>query len=243
MLATKLWKDYLDSGRSDPTDLLEHYNAFAMNLARQQHRRLPSFVLLEDLEASALVGLWKSIERFDPSKGVPFESFARTKINGAILDDIREEDHSSRTIRDRQKEIYKATEELKTQLSRAPTQEELATLLDIDLEDLERYQRRIHEARVVSMDAPVSQDGTATYGENLSTDIDSRTIDAVSLIEQALLPLTKREKMLFVLMYFEGFTLDQCAPILRMTHPMVCQMHFRIADKLNTCLLRALRRE
>lgn len=220
--------------------MIEAYQSFAMSLARQQHKKLPSFVLLEDIEASAMVGLWKAIERFDPSRQVPFESFARTKILGAILDDIREEDHSSRTVRDYQKEIRKVKADYYSENGRQPNNDEIAEAMGVDVEEIYKYTRRINEAGIVSLDTPIGEDQeSGTLQDYIAYTEDRRAIDRIGILELALSPLSKRERLLFLLLYFEGLTLDQCAPILGMTHPMTCQMHFRISDKLEACYKRS----
>lgn len=196
-------------------------------------------MLLEDIEASALIGLWRAIEKFDPSKGVPFESFAKTKINGAILDDIREEDHSSRTLRDHQKEIGRATQDWINKYDAPPTHAELAQSLGVSEGELQKQQKRIHESHMVSLDAPLSQANEGTIGETIVSLEDTRTVDKQRLLAVALSPLTKRERLLFALLYFEGLTLDQAAPILKMTHPMTCQCHLRISEYLAECWERA----
>jgi len=233
----KLWEQFAIDG--DPEPLIEHFMNFAMSIARSKHRELPPFVLLEDLESSALVGLWKSVERFDPSRGTNFKSFAQMKILGAIIDDIREEDHGSRTLRDKQKDIRKATQKLGSEFGRTPNQEELAEALGLEIETLQKHQRKIHEAKMISIDMPIGEEGSTTIGANISVEYDDRPIDINKVIRVAMAPLAKREKLLLALRYFEDLTLDQCAPILRMTHPMVCQMHFRIADKLEECFNRS----
>lgn len=233
----KLWKQYAVD--KDPQPLIEHYHSYAMSIARNKHKELPPFVLLEDLESSALIGLWKAIERFDPARGTNFKSFAQMKILGAIIDDIREEDHGSRALRDKQKEIRKATQELASELGRKPSQEELAEALGLEFDTLQRYQRKIYEAKTISIDAPAGDDNTTTIADSIVIEYDDRPIDTNKAIRVVMAPLSKREKLLLALRYFEDLTLDQCAPILRMTHPMVCQMHFRIADKLEECFNRA----
>lgn len=237
----KLWKQYAIDGDTEP--LIEFFMGFAMSIARSKHKELPPFVLLEDLESSALVGLWKAVVRFDPARGTNFKSFAQMKILGAIIDDIREEDHGSRALRDKQKDIRRATQKLGSELGRLPDQEELADILGLDLETLQKHQRKIHEAKMISIDMPVGEEGSTTIGANISVEYDDRPIDINKVIRITLAPLAKREKLLIALRYFEDLTLDQCAPILRMTHPMVCQCHFRIADKLDECYKRALKKE
>lgn len=237
---SNLWDDFKKTG--DPGDLIEHYTAFSRQVAKKQHKRLPTFILLDDIEASALVGLWKAIERFDPSKGVPFESYARTKIMGAILDDIREEDHASRGVRDLQKKIKQATELLTADLGRPPSNDEIANVLEMDVDDLNRSQLQIHKTNTISLNAPTSH--LNDYQESslldvIETTADTRTIDQDGLIEMALRPLSKKEKLLFALMYFERLTLHQCAPILGLTHPITCQLHFRISERIKECYERA----
>lgn len=237
---SKLWERYKKSG--DPSELIEHYTPFSRQVAKKQHKRLPTFILIDDIEASALVGLWRAIERFDPSKGVPFESYARTKIIGAILDDIREEDHASRGIRDLQKKIRTARDMLTAELGRPPSNEEVANLLEMDVDDLIRSQVQIHKTDTISLDAPTKH--LNDYQESslldvIETTTNARAIDQDSIIEMALRPLSKKEKLLFALMYFERLTLHQCAPILGLTHPITCQLHFRISERIKECYERA----
>lgn len=237
-----LWAEYKIS--KDPTDLIEFYTPFAQSIAKSKHRNLPSFVNLEDIEASAMVGLWMAIERFDDSIGVPFESFARQRILGSILDDIREEDHSSRSTRDLQKEIERTVNELSNVLNRAPEDEEIADKLGLSINEVRAYQQRILETSLISLDTLVRvdiNDGTLTDLIASKTNHDS--IDKQSTLNKILKVFTKRERLLFALMYFEGYTLEQCAPIIGLTHPMTCQMHFRLIDRLEERRQAALRKD
>lgn len=229
----ELWDQYDESG--DPADLITHYDKLAVKVARQYARKLPTFVLFDDLYSSALCGLWKAIERFDRSKGVPFESFARTKIAGAILDDIREEDHASRGLRDAQKKIKKAENELQALTGRPASTEELAEHLGMEVEDLLQQQDQIHRAYTISLDTPLDQEGASSFIDLISVDEDNREINEGTLLQRALEPLSKREKLLFYLHYFEVFSLNQCAPILGVTHPICCKLHFQLSERLMEC--------
>lgn len=227
-----LWEEFKKSG--DPTALMAHYSPFTKQVAYIKYTKLPSFVLYEDIESSAMVGLWMAIERFDPDLGVPFESFARQRIQGNILDDIREEDHSSRTTRDLQKSLAKIEKDYQTRLRRSPTTKEMAEELGVTEGEAMKLKVRVQEATLLSLNADYNKDGDGPISR-----IDSVTgvEDDIIIYEQDLLSrvmstFTKRERLLFALIYFEGLTLDQAAPIMGLTHPMVCQCHFRLSDRL-----------
>lgn len=237
----KLWSDYQQTG--DPEPLILYYKSFAKAIARSKHSKLPSFVSYEDIEASAVVGLWMAITRFDITRGVPFEGFARQRIQGRIIDDIREEDHSSRSTRDLQKEIKKAEAEFNDEYNRPPSTSELADKLDITQEEALKYKRRVHRSNVVSLDSVISSDGSKDLARlDLLPGIkDQHNIDEHRVMEIVMSTFVKREKLLFALLYFEGLTLHEAAPAIGLTHPMTCQMHFRLGDHIKRMTQRAMK--
>src|SRR5207302_7764909 len=105
--------------------LIRAHIALARNLALRLASRVPPSVDLDDLIGAGMLGLIDAVDRFDASRAIPFEAYARTRIQGAILDALRAEDHLSRRDRRRGREADKAEEKLRAKLRREPTEAEL----------------------------------------------------------------------------------------------------------------------
>jgi len=236
-----LWDRYAKT--QDPTELIEYYTPYANKISRTYYNKMKHYMSLEEIQSSALVGLWKAILKYEPERGVMFKTFASQKISGNIIDDVRDEDSASRSLRDRMKDIEKATKNLSYELNREPTNQELADHLDVDVDKITEYKRREVEHKKVSIPQTTDQDdeNSYTFVDNIAV-YDEEKINIKELVSTAISILSKRERLLFGLLYFENLTLDQCTPILKLTHPMVCQMNFRIADKMEAHYVRALKR-
>jgi RNA polymerase sigma factor (sigma-70 family) len=95
-------------------------------------RRLPPHVNRDDLSSAAMLGLAQAARSWDPGRGASFERHAATRIRGALLDELRDSDWASRSVRSRARRLRQAGEELTGRLGRAPTEAELAAELDPD---------------------------------------------------------------------------------------------------------------
>src|SRR5438105_3974242 len=98
--------------------LIRAHTGLARNLALRLAGRVPSCVDLGDLIGAGVLGLIDAVDRFDPSRAIPFEAYARTRIQGAILDALRAEDHLSRRDRRRSREADQAEDKVRMKLGR-----------------------------------------------------------------------------------------------------------------------------
>src|SRR5438132_6946889 len=105
--------------------LIRAHIGLARSLALRMAGRVPASVDLDDLVSAGLLGLLDAADRFEEDRAIPFEAYARTRIQGAILDALRAEDHLSRRDRRRGREADKAEEKLRAKLRREPTEDEL----------------------------------------------------------------------------------------------------------------------
>lgn len=103
-------------------------------IALDVHRKLPQHVDLDDLISAGLIGLLDAIGKFNAGKKVPFSSYAKYRIKGAILDSLRQLDCASRDSRRVIKQIESAVQELARTLGRYPTEAETAEQLEMDLD-------------------------------------------------------------------------------------------------------------
>ena len=113
---------------------------------------LPSHVDEADLISYGLVGLIGAVERFDPARRVKFETYAVTRIKGAIIDELRALDWVPRSVRARARAIERKSVELESRLHRAPTDEELAAALGMKLGEFQDALTQISNGSIVALD-------------------------------------------------------------------------------------------
>jgi len=129
--------------------VLEHL-PLVKAMAASMRKNLTANVDLDDLVHAGILGLFGAIENFDPHKKVPFPSFARYRIRGAMLDSLRKLDWASRNLRRRQREAAAATCELTTTMNRVPTEAEVAEKLGMDIDSWHKMILDFRNAEVVS---------------------------------------------------------------------------------------------
>ena len=118
----------------------------------------------DDLVGYGIFGLIDAIDKFELSKGVKFETYASLRIRGAIIDQIRKMDWIPRTIRQKQKKIETAMQELERELGRTPNSEELAEYLEVTVEEVEQMISQANLSSLISLDEYLEQ-GSDVYTE------------------------------------------------------------------------------
>ena len=113
---------------------------------------LPAHVDESDLISYGLLGLIGAVERFEPTRSVKFETYAVSRIKGAIIDELRSLDWVPRSVRARAREMERKAAELEHQLRRAPTDEELASALDIGLKEFHDFLNQMSTSSIVALD-------------------------------------------------------------------------------------------
>jgi RNA polymerase sigma factor for flagellar operon FliA len=132
-------------------DLVRAHLPLVGHLVRQTLGRLPAHVSREDLVSAGMAALATAAKAYDPSRGIPFGSFATNRIRGAVLDELRGLDWASRSVRSRARRADAAEQELTATLGRAPSQLELAEVLGVAVEDLKTLDDDVHRASVLSL--------------------------------------------------------------------------------------------
>ncbi|MDC3283159.1 sigma-70 family RNA polymerase sigma factor [Planctomycetota bacterium] len=133
---SRLWSEYRDDERIEARNaLIEYYRPFANMVARRLKSKLPRSVEYGDLESAGDVGLIQAVQKFDPSRGVPFEAFCNYRVRGAIIDELRRHDWVPRPMRTRLNRLKQVVQELRSELEREPSEPEIAAALGVDLEE------------------------------------------------------------------------------------------------------------
>ena len=137
-----LWFAFRATGsREDRDRLVLHYTGLVTYVAARVGAPMPSSVDYSDLIQSGVIGLMDAVARFEPERGLKFETYAVTRIRGAILDGLREQDWVPRSVRKKARDLDAATESCRTRLGRTPTAAELAEELNVTADDSRRHPR------------------------------------------------------------------------------------------------------
>jgi RNA polymerase sigma factor FliA len=213
--------------------VLEHYPLVQRIANRVAHSYgLPVGLETADLVSYGVLGLVEAWERFDPARGVPFESYAIPRVRGAIVDAIRNGDWVPRKVRDRARRINERTTTLTAQLGRTPTTEEIEASLGPDAGKRNRM-----PATVLTLEAQVA-DGSLTVADAL---VDTGAEEPGWALEDAELRrqlvssincLPERERFILTLYYFQNVQLTEIARVLGVTESRVSQIHMRALEML-----------
>src|SRR5881275_254587 len=148
-----LWRRYKASGDIQARErLVVAYSPLVKYVSGRMASGLPAHVEESDLISYGLVGLISAIERFDLDREVKFETYAITRIKGAIIDELRSLDWVPRSVRARAREIERANSKLEHQLQRAPTDDEMAAELGVSMEDFQESLMQISNSTIAALD-------------------------------------------------------------------------------------------
>ncbi|HEX9337931.1 MAG TPA: FliA/WhiG family RNA polymerase sigma factor, partial [Pseudonocardiaceae bacterium] len=148
-----LWRHYGASREQSLRDrLMLHYAPLVKYVAGRVGTGLPAHVDVADLVQSGIFGLADAIEKFEPERGLKFETYAMQRIRGAILDELRSQDWVPRSVRGRAREVERALERLGNQLQRTPTDGEIAAELQITVSELRDLYAQFQLTSVVALD-------------------------------------------------------------------------------------------
>jgi len=240
-----LWQRFkADASPSARERLILQYSPLVKYVAGRVSVGLPATIEHADLVSYGMFGLIDAIEKFDLEKGVKFETYAITRIRGAIIDELRSIDWIPRSVRAKARNIEQAMASLELQLRRTPTEQELADELSTSVKELRAMLTQVSLVSVVALDESFGgedndrQSLIDTLQDPKAADPQASFEDAEmrSMLGEALNRMGEREKTVLVLYYFEGMTLAQIGQVLGVTESRVCQMHTKAVLGLRTKL-------
>jgi len=242
-----LWRRYKVEGDASARErLVVAYSPMVKFVAGRLGAGLPSHVDDADLISYGLMGLIGAIERFEPERGIKFETFAMTRIRGAIIDELRSLDWVPRSVRARAREIEATQAKLEHELQRAPSEAELAERLEISEEELQASLLEIANSSVYALDELWTvSDSSGDQVSLLDTISDPRADDpqeslASSEIKdrltEAIGSLPEREQLVVALYYYENLTLREIGEVLGVTESRVSQLHTKAVMRLKAGL-------
>ncbi|MCX7627719.1 MAG: RNA polymerase sigma factor FliA [Methylophilaceae bacterium] len=216
------------------------YAPLVKRIAHQLAARLPASVEVDDLMQAGMLGLLAAMEHFDENQGAQFETYASQRIRGAMLDALREIDWVPRSVRKHAREIEQTIAVLQQKLGHAPTEQEIADAMGIELTE---YQSMLADARGHQLlyyedfhdenGDPAELDIADTRPTPLETILDSGLHQALI---QAIKELPEREKMVMAMYYQEDLNLKEIGAILGVSESRVCQIHSQAVMRLRSKL-------
>ncbi|MFN8615315.1 MAG: FliA/WhiG family RNA polymerase sigma factor [Vampirovibrionales bacterium] len=203
---------------------------------------LPVSITQDDLVSYGTLGLMEAVERFDLSRGLKFETYAITRIRGAIIDQLRSQDWIPRGVRKRTKLLQEAMVKLQQSLNRPPTEEELATELGVEVPKVRSMLAESNNL-MLSLDEHRNSDDESNSLIDTIEDVNSPDpqgeLEATELkdrLAKAINALPERERLLIALYYHENMTLREIGQVLSVSESRVCQLHAQAVMRLKNRL-------
>ena len=242
-----MWRRYKSDGDEYARErLVVAYSPLVKYVAGRLASGLPAHVEEADLISYGLVGLINAIERFDLSREIKFETYAITRIKGAIIDELRSQDWVPRSVRAKARAIERANAKLEHALQRAPTDEEMAKELGMDVEEFNASLLQISNSTIAALDEMWTVgDSSGDQVRLLDTLQDPGSPDPAALVDQAevkdriadaIVKLPDREKLVIALYYYESLTLREIGEVLGVTESRVSQLHTKAVLRLRSKL-------
>ena len=238
----ELWGRFVKSG--DPElrqQLILQYAPLVKYVIGRLAISLPAILDYEDVLSYGTIGLIEAVERYDPSKGVKFETYAISRIRGAIIDALRSLDRLPRSVRQKAKDVDAAVNRLTNEFGRDPTDQEVAETLGITLV---KYLKDVVDASwvTISLDTVGASDGEDSGpgeipvadpdAEDFTLGIEQR--ETIGELADAIRELPEREQLVLSLYYKDELTMREVSGILGVSESRVCQLHARSLTRLRT---------
>lgn len=216
------------------------YFGLVKSVAGRMARRYPANVELDDLVNVGTLGLIDAVDRFDPSRGVPFKPYAEMRIRGAIVDWLRSEDFVPRPTRDKQHLYERTLVRLQQSLGRDPSREEMAQALGMTLEAYDHFRNRANIGKLVSGSNRESDQGSSPIDTVPAEDELPDTIweeeETRLRVVQTVRRLPERESQVVLRYDLQGASLKDIGDELGITESRVCQIRSQAHKKLKIWL-------
>jgi RNA polymerase sigma factor for flagellar operon FliA len=229
-----LWEEYRESGDRRARDrLVLTFAPLVKYLAYKRARTLPAHVHVEELISSGLEALIRALERYDPAKGAALQHFLWTRIEGAMMDEMRRQDWAPRSLRKTERELSDISSDFRATHSRRPSDGEVSAAIGLTEEKLRAHRQDVRAmGSVGSLNVAVSDEegGSLELGDLLvALDGDPQAaafgkVDSEAL-STALATLPARERTVIGLLYVQEMTLAEIGQILGVSQSRVCQIH------------------
>lgn len=247
----EVWTTYKKTGSLESREhLILNYAPLVKYVAGRVTIGLPPNIEMDDLMSYGVFGLVDSIEKFDPQRGVKFETYGISRIRGAIIDGLRSTDWVPRSVRKKARDLEEVVAVLEAKMGRPPSDEQVAAAMHISLKEYHQALNEVSATTLTSLDEVWSKgdsgDDKIPFLEMVQ-DEDSEDPGLLAeqsetkrLLAEAIDALPERERLVISLYYYEGLTLKEIGHVLEVSESRVCQMHTKAILRLKGKLSRVL---
>ena len=213
-------------------------------IARRIHDRLPSYVSLDDLISTGIIGLMAAIDNFDPSLNIQLNTYAERKIRGAILDGLREADWAPREVRKKSRLIEAAIHRAKQRVGREATEEEIAAELGIALDEYQKWLTEVRNTELERLEFAVGEEPArhllkfVSGHEESSPSLMMERSELERILAVAIDRMPKIERTVLHLYYYEELTLREIGEVVRVHLSRVAQLRTQAVLRLRSHLER-----
>ena len=240
----RLWNHYLSKRDTETRNaIVEYYTPLVRTQANRISRKLPAQVTYDEICSAGFDGLIEAVQSYDPERKTKFETFCQQRIVGAVMDWLRSLDVQSRTVRRFEKRMFDVRETLDSELGRPPTGQELSVGMGLSNERFEQMSRLSRMGHEVHLSAVGATNNSGTGNDSRPWEVrDPRQNDPSVKVGREMLAdfvtrgLTREERLVLVLYYFEGLTMAEIGSVLNLSESRVSQMHSAILERLKTQL-------
>ncbi len=234
-----VWKEYRKTkDEAIRNHLVEEFLPIVRYNAERIGAKLPDEIDNDDLISAGIFGLLDAIEAFDIDRGVKFETYCAPRIRGAILDELRSLDWVPRLVRRRANELERVSRELQATLGRSPSEMEIAGRLHLPPDEFDKLLRDATAVAQVSLSRKFGENDSNKDVCEIDVVEDKRGRNPISDIQRKDLKelitrgLTRAERLILILYYYEEMTMKEIGMTLDLSESRVSQMHSAILRRL-----------
>ena len=222
-----IWSDFQRSREPALRNrLVVQYSPLVKYVAGRMRSRLPHSVDQDDLVSDGVLGLMDAIERFDPSRGLSFQTFAVPRIRGAIIDGLRSMDFVPRSVRDKVRLVQQASVKLEERLGRLPDDEEIAREVGVPVQQVRDLTKQASSNHANLDDFELADELASAADDSVEQG------DVSASLRRVIAELNERDQVVIALYYFEGLTLADIGKVLGVTESRISQVHSRATSTL-----------
>jgi RNA polymerase sigma factor for flagellar operon FliA len=221
----------------DPDTQIRQHTPLVKRIAYHLMSRLPPSVQQDDLIQAGMIGLLEALRNYDASQGASFQTYARIRIRGAMLDEIRKNDWAPRSVHRKARMVADVVRNIENRTGRDARDQEIAKGLEVTLDEYHRLLQEASGHRVFSYEEldVESHGGAEALTPRLQGPLEGLQLeDFKRSLANAIAGLPDRERLVMTLYYDEELNLREIGSILGVSESRVCQIHSQAVIRLQS---------
>ena len=221
----------------DDGDQIEQYIPLVKRIAYHLMARLPPSVQQDDLIQAGLIGLLEALRNYDATQGASFQTYARIRIRGAMLDEIRKNDWAPRSVHRKARMVAEVVREIENRTGRDARDQEIAKQLGMPLDEYHHLLQESSGHRVFSYEELEvdTHGGASSFTQREQGPLEGlQHEDFRKGLAEAIASLPERERLVMSLYYDEELNLREIGAVIGVSESRVCQIHSQAVIRLQS---------